>query len=140
MKILTENRVKETGNWIHTLLIDPQKAVWWLRQGLAKKQETKKKKKILACFRPETELPSSNDNKCITPKFGLQWVFWIQSKASPSLLNTHGKDVCGWVNFTCYTCLLTNIGIIQRRLVGNELLKNILVKRFSDNVNYLVII
>ena len=103
-----------------------------------KKQKTKTQ--IQACFRPETELPSSNDNKCMTPKFGLQWVFWIQSKASPSLLNTHDKNVCGWLNCTCYTCLLINIGIIQRRLVGNELFKNILVKRFLDNVNYLVII
>ena len=53
-------------------------------------KKTRDKKKYYDVFRPETELPSSNENKCLDNhyKFGLQWVFWTLSKASLSVFNT----------------------------------------------------
>ena len=65
------------------MLIDPQKTNWTARQELAKKKaqskENKQTNKQKDALRPETELPSSNNNKNIEfhEDFGLHWAFWI---------------------------------------------------------------
>ena len=106
---MKENKVGElqslslqqpTGHWI---VVEPP------RQSLAKKirnkKKTKKKQKQKQKTRMPLKWPETNYQSCsvklslrLLEEFGLQWFFWIQSKASPSLLNTQEKDMCVWFN------------------------------------------